>query len=124
MIIIMVATIDHFNDHVKLEGIEWNESEHSLLVNNVKVSLTKTQYKLFYPLQYGWPVTYNELANIVYNYDADLQVRMMIDKHIDRIRDKLRGTGIYIYCVLGYGYLLLNDKPAVRRGVKSIHGNE
>lgn len=119
----MVATIDHFNDHVKLEGIEWDESLHSLIVNGVKVSLTKTQYKLFYPLQHGWPVTYNELANIVYSYDADLQVRMMIDKHIDRIRDKLRGTGIYIYCVLGYGYLLLNDKPAVRREVKFMHGN-
>jgi DNA-binding response OmpR family regulator len=46
---------------------------------------------------------------MAYQYKVDSRVRTMMDKHIDRIRSKLRGTGIYIYCVLGYGYLLLPD---------------
>jgi DNA-binding response OmpR family regulator len=44
----------------------------------------------------------------MYNCEVDPQVREMIDKHIDRLRRKLRNTGLYVYCILGYGYLLLN----------------
>jgi hypothetical protein len=46
---------------------------------------------------------------MAYRYQVDDRVRSMMDKHIDRIRNKLRGTGFYVYCVLGYGYLLLPE---------------
>ena len=39
----------------------------------------------------------------------DEKARLTMDKHVERIRGKLRGTGIYLYCVLGYGYLLLPE---------------
>ena len=73
------------------------------------IVLTATEYRLLYPLRYGTPVTYENLALLTYNYSFDKKVGVMMDKHIDRIRKKLRGTGIYIYCVLGYGYVLLPE---------------
>ena len=71
--------------------------------------LTVTEYRLLYPLRCGVPVSYADLALEAYNYIIDEKVRTMMDKHIDRIRSKLRGTGIYVYWVLSYGYLLLPE---------------
>ncbi|HEY4384625.1 MAG TPA: winged helix-turn-helix domain-containing protein [Ktedonobacteraceae bacterium] len=98
----------HFSNTI-IKEIEWDTPQHSLSIQGVKIKLTKTEYRLLYPLRHGSPLTYEELARIVYNCATDRHTRMMIDKHIDRIRNKLRDTGIYIYCILGYGYLLFND---------------
>ena len=95
--------------HTRIEDIEWDTSRHTLTIQGVKFKLTKTEYRLLYPLRHGSPLTYEELARIVYNCATDKHTRMMIDKHIDRIRSKLSDSGIYIYCILGYGYLLFND---------------
>jgi DNA-binding response OmpR family regulator len=96
---------------VKIEDIQYDNLAHSLLIKDTKITLTKTEYRLFYLLRHGYPITYVEMARNTYSCDADEQVRAMIDKHIDRIRSKLRNTGVYIYCVLSYGYLLLNEDP-------------
>ncbi|MBV9613979.1 MAG: response regulator transcription factor [Ktedonobacteraceae bacterium] len=93
----------------QVEEIEWNIERHTLLIKNRTIALTLTEFQLLYPLRTGLPVTYAELALMVYNCSMDNKVRMMLDKHIDRMRSKLRGTGIYIYCVLGYGYLLFPE---------------
>lgn len=95
--------------NTRIEDIEWDIPRHSLIIHGVKIRLTKTEYRLLYPLRHSSPLTYDELAHIVYNCSIDKHTRMMIDKHIDRIRSKLRNSGIYIYCILGYGYLLLDD---------------
>jgi DNA-binding response OmpR family regulator len=80
-----------------------------ITIGDINVCLTMTEFSLLFPLRYGTPTTYAELAEIAYSYAADEKVRVMMDKHIDRIRSKLRGTGIYIYCILNYGYLLLPE---------------
>jgi hypothetical protein len=95
--------------NARIEDIEWDAPQHSLIIQGVTIKLTKTEYRLLYPLRHGLPLTYEELARIVYNCATDKHTRMMIDKHIDRIRGKLRDSGIYVYCILGYGYLLFND---------------
>jgi DNA-binding response OmpR family regulator len=95
-----------------IKEIEWDTPQHSVNIQGVRIKLTKTEYRLLYPLRNGSPLTYEELARIVYNCTTDRHTRMMIDKHIDRIRSKLRYSGIYIYCILGYGYLLFNRDPA------------
>ena len=92
-----------------INNIQWHADRHSITVNGVKVALTATEYRLLFPLRHGTPVTYTDLAFQAYNYRFDDKVRVMMDKHIDRIRGKLRGSGIYIYCVLNYGYLLLPE---------------
>ena len=94
---------------VGVSDIQWKVEQRAIIIGDRVVILTATQYRLLYPLRHGHPVTYAELAQIVYNCAFDVKVRMMIDKHIDRVRNKLRGTGVYVYCVLGYGYMLLNE---------------
>lgn len=92
-----------------LEGIQWNDEKHTLVICNRVIALTKIQYRLMLPLRYGKPVTYSDLAFVVYRCTLNNKVRIMLDKHIERIRCKLSGTGIYVYCVLGYGYMLLPE---------------
>ncbi len=108
---------------VSLDELQWNSERHTVKVRNFIVRLTLTEYRLLFPLKNGLPTTYAGLARMAYNYAVDEKVRMMMDKHIDRIRGKLRGTGIYIYCVLNYGYMLLPEvslseeegEPSLRR---------
>jgi len=94
---------------VREGDIVWDNERHSIIIGDTTVMLTATEYRLLYPLRRGAPVTYANLALEAYNYTVDEKVRTMMDKHIDRIRSKLRGTGIYVYCVLTYGYLLLPE---------------
>ena len=94
---------------LQISDIVWNNEQHSIMIGNTTVMLTATEYRLLYPLRAGVAITYRNLALAAYNYTVDEKVRIMMDKHIDRIRSKLRGTGIYIYCVLSYGYLLLPE---------------
>jgi len=94
----------------RIDYIQCDSLQHSFTIQDSTITLTKTEYRLFYPLRHGSPLTYVELAQQAYNCDIDGHVRAMIDKHIDRIRSKMRGTGVYIYCILGYGYLLLDEE--------------
>src|SRR5262249_53773598 len=89
--------------------IQWDSERHFITAGQTIVPLTVTEYRLLFPLRSGKPVTYADLAWMAYRYHVDDRVRSMMDKHIDRIRSKLRGTGFYVYCVLGYGYLLLPE---------------
>ena len=90
--------------------IRWDTDEHLMIIGRTNVQLTPAEYRLLFPLRHGSPITYAQLALFAYNCSVDDKVRVMMDKHIDRIRGKIRGTNFYVYCVLGYGYMLL---PAV-----------
>ena len=94
---------------VSLGYIRWDEERRVLLIEDRIIELTRTEFQIAYPLRYGFPITYAELSWYVYNCRVDTQVRVMLDKHIDRIRGKLHGSGMYIYCVLRYGYVLLAE---------------
>lgn len=88
-------------------AIRWNAQRRIIVVGHTVIGLTPSEYRLLYPLRHGEPVTYASLARTAYNYAVDENVRMMMDKHIDNIRSKICEVGIYIYCVLNYGYILL-----------------
>ena len=94
---------------VCISNIQWEPERHTAIIASCSVKLTPTEYNLLFPLRHGTPVLYEDLAAMAYSCTMDDQVRLMMDKHIDRIRGKLRGTGVYIYCVLNYGYLLLPE---------------
>jgi DNA-binding response OmpR family regulator len=94
---------------VSVSDMQWDAEQHTVVIGDTIVALTPAQYHLLSTLQHGLPVTYAALARVAYNCAIDKKVRMMMDKHIDRIRAKLQGTGVYIYCVLGYGYLLFGE---------------
>lgn len=90
-------------------SVQWYTDRRVLKIRRRTIELTRTEYRLLYPLREGQPVTYEDLASSVYGCLVDPKVRVMMDKHIDRIRGKLRGSGVYVYCVLGYGYILLSE---------------
>jgi DNA-binding response OmpR family regulator len=94
-----------------IDGVQWNRNAQSIKIGEATIIFTPTEYRLLSPLIQGTPITYEILARRAYNYSIDNKVRAMMDKHIDRIRGKLRGTGMYIYCVLNYGYILLPEHP-------------
>jgi DNA-binding response OmpR family regulator len=90
-----------------VSDIQWNCQQRKISLDHRIIGLTPSEYRLLFPLRHGRPVTYAQLAMTAYGYALDSKVREMMDKHIDRIRGKMEGSGIYIYCVLGYGYMLL-----------------
>ena len=106
-----------------VSDIQWHCEQHAIRIGHTIITLTVTEYRLLYPLRAGVPVTYADLAWMAYNYSVDEKVRTMMDKHIDRIRGKLRGTGVYIYCVLGYGYLLLPESLRPEEEVSNLSKN-
>jgi DNA-binding response OmpR family regulator len=107
---------------VSITSIQWNTERRTMAIREVTVTLTPTEYHILFPLRYGIPITYADLARTVYNCAVDEKVRVMMDKHIDRIRGKLRGTGVYVYCVLTYGYLLFNESFLEEEEQYSLYG--
>lgn len=93
----------------RVSDIRWNDQRRSIMVGRRSVSLTPLEYQMLFSLQQGKAVTYTQLAFEVYRCSMDKKVREMIDKHIDKIRGKLRGLGFFVYCIHGYGYILLPD---------------
>lgn len=94
-----------------VSDIQWSSQPRKIQIGHRTIQLTPAEYRLLFPLRHGHPVTYAQLALVAYHYAIDGKVREMMDKHIDRIRGKLEGSGIYVYCVFGYGYLLLPTAP-------------
>lgn len=105
----MNACVEMFTPPLRPEHIQWRHERRIIVIKERIIKLTRTEYQLLYPLRNGLPITYADLSAQVYGCLVTPKVRMMMDKHIDRIRGKLRGSGIYIYCVLGYGYVLLSE---------------
>lgn len=97
------------NTFTAIRDISWYSERHSIIIQGRIIKLTMKEYQLLFPLKLGKPITYADLAMSVYGCSLDEKVRLMMDKHIDRARGKLRGTGLYIYCVLNYGYVLLQE---------------
>jgi DNA-binding response OmpR family regulator len=95
-----------------LSDIQWLSDLHAIKAGHTLIPLTKTEFRLLFPLRSGTPLTYAQLAWIAFQSPLDRSVRSLLDKHFDRIRTKLRGSGFYVYCVKGYGYLLLPE-PAL-----------
>jgi DNA-binding response OmpR family regulator len=94
-----------------ISDIQWNNPQRKIRIGQRTITFTPAEFRLLSPLHQGQPVTYAQLAMAAYGCTVDRKVREMMDKHIDRIRGKLEGSGIYIYCVLGYGYVLMPTIP-------------
>lgn len=95
---------------LSVDDIQWNNEQRSIQVGQTIIGLTPTEYRILFTLRHGTPANYLSMAWHVYqDRMMDEKARLTMDKHVERIRGKLRGTGIYLYCVLGYGYLLLPE---------------
>lgn len=103
---------------IKIKGIQWIVSQRIVCIEPWTIRFTPTEYRLLFPLRHGSPMTYAQLATDAYGCSIDARVREVIDKHIDHIRVKLEGSGLYVYCVLGYGYVLLPTEEWTNMGIK------
>lgn len=93
----------------RVSDIRWNDQRRNITVGHRSISLTPLEYQILFVLRHGRAVNYAQLALEVYHCSMDKKVREMVDKHIDKIRGKLRGLGFFVYCIHGYGYILLPD---------------
>lgn len=91
----------------RVDAIKWDDQRRVITIGRRAITLTPIEYRLLLPMRHGIPVTYEQLARAAYNSPLDGKVRALMDKHIDRMRGKMSGSGFYVYCVLNYGYMLL-----------------
>jgi DNA-binding response OmpR family regulator len=99
----------------KAHDLYWIMEERGLMIGSKVVHFSQREWEILCTLRSLAPVTYEYISRAVYNCRADEKVRIMLDKHIDRIRVKLSKSGMYVHCVLGYGYVLL-PSTAVKKG--------
>lgn len=86
----------------------WRSNEsRAVIVDSVMIRFTPTQYRLLIPLLNGSPVTDSVLVREALSCDLKVLGRENLEKHIDKIREKLRPSGLNIYRIVDYGYVLL-----------------
>lgn len=78
---------------------------HTVLVNEIPVSLTATEFKLITTLygRRGRVQSRNELLDVVWGYDY-MGYGRTVDAHIKRLREKLGDASTLIETVRGVGY--------------------
>ncbi|MBV9688689.1 MAG: helix-turn-helix domain-containing protein [Ktedonobacteraceae bacterium] len=98
----------HLGEYV----IQRCDSHRVLLIDSTLVRFTPTEYELVTTLfeQSGKPVPFEQLVHRAFHCELDHDMRRLLDKHLDRIRSKLRPFSIGIYCIVRYGYILLSEK--------------
>ena len=97
--------------HISEKNILKYEQQRSLLVNQVLIRFTPTEYSLIRRLLDGEIVPDPDLAQLLTNHasktsDIDKALKACLDKHIENIRSKIRPVGLYIFRVNGLGYVL------------------
>ena len=85
------------------------DENRSLLVDTSLIRFTPTEYRLLVPLLEGRPISDNDLAQYAFCSKIEHFVRGNLDKHMDKIRFKIRPVGLDVYRVTKYGYILLDD---------------
>ena len=107
-----------------MHPIQWNDSKRLVTIDGKTIQLTPIEYRLLFLLRHRFPVSHDELASSVYRGDVGHKTRIAMDKHIDRIRGKLRDTNISVHCVLSYGYILIYEAKEKPQGVLAYNTKE
>ncbi len=82
-----------------------------LLIDGSPVRFTPLEYRLVGLLLACCerPMSFDELVQVAFGRDADPSTRRALEKHVDRIRLKLRPFSLAVPYVTNYGYVLLHD---------------
>ncbi len=93
------------SDEVKINNIHIHMGRREVKIDNRKVELTSTEFKLLYLLAShpGWVFTRNQINDMVRGEDIIITERA-VDVHIVGLRKKLGDSGDYIESVRGVGY--------------------
>lgn len=91
-----------------IHRIQRNDEIRALIVDSILIRFTPREYCLILLLLPGLPMPDTRLAVEMYSCDEmDSSLRECLDKHIDKIRSKLRPSGLDVYRIAKYGYILL-----------------
>jgi DNA-binding response OmpR family regulator len=84
-----------------------NDESGILIVDSLIIKFTPIEYQLLLSLLSGHPVADSQLAREAFSCELDRSTQKRLNKHIDKIRNKLQLAGLSIHRVSRYGYLLL-----------------
>jgi DNA-binding response OmpR family regulator len=87
--------------------IHRNDENRILVVDSLMIKFTPIEYRLLLSLLSGQVVADSNLAREALSCEMDRGVQKNLDKHIDKIRSKLRLAGLGVHRVSKYGYVLL-----------------
>ena len=93
--------------------VQHSGTHHLLIIDDTVVPCTPAEYALLLPLlaSLGTVVPLATLAGISGLPPRTRQTRRILTQHISRLRAKLWPFDLDIYCLTGYGYLLLATTP-------------
>ena len=97
--------------NISIEGIEINQTNQTISVNNEAIELSPKEYKLLLYLvkNIGRALSRNQMLNAVWGYDFYGDART-VDTHIKSLRSKLGEYGKLIRTIRGLGYEMKVDK--------------
>lgn len=100
-------------DLLQIGPIRVDRSAHRVMVNEIEVELTPTEYKLLLTLaeRRGRVQARSHLLETVWDAAPDIQTRT-VDMHIQRLRTKLHPAGDLIETVRGFGYRIKGGKDS------------
>jgi DNA-binding response OmpR family regulator len=88
-------------------SIQRNDENRTLIVDNVMIKFTPTEYRLIMLLIGSQVISDTDFVQIGFRCQVGTQGRVNLDKHMDNLRSKLRLSGLNIHRVAKYGYVLL-----------------
>lgn len=99
-------------DLVRIGPVRIDRASHEVFVDNERVDLTPTEYKLLLTLseRRGRVLARRLLLETVWEAAPDIQTRT-VDMHVQRLRTKLGSAGDMIETVRGFGYRINPRAP-------------
>ncbi len=90
--------------------LQRSDASRILVIDSFLVKFTPTQYRLLMPLLSGNVVSDEDLLREALLGSGDIAADgYNLDRHISKMRSRLQPSGLTIYRVTQYGYILLAD---------------
>lgn len=96
--------------HKLIQSIIWDKQRRMVRTGPFTLWFSPLEFRLLFALRDGLPTSYQYLIEALYACSDGEPERVNLGKMVDRTRKKLLGTGIYIYCVQKYGYILYPEE--------------
>lgn len=88
-------------------SIRRSDKNRTVVIDSLLLRFSPTEYLLLKLLLSGQAVSEVYLIQEAFSCEMSPSVRENLDKHIDKIRSKLRPSGLDVRRVTKYGYILL-----------------
>ena len=91
--------------------IQYSDTHHLLIIDGAIVSCTPIEYLLLMHIlhQAEGYVPFACLVHSALHSSLNRSTRRTLTQHMSRVRSKLWPFGLDIFCITGYGYMLLSQ---------------